>query len=546
MSTEQKDMSTEQQDMSTEQQVYYNSAEFYSDSDDDPDYEPPFGYDDIDTDDEDDDACEEEGEGEAEEDDEGEAEGEDEGDDEGEAEEDDEEDDEGEDEDEDEDEEGEADLRNVPTVVIVQGNYQSTFNQKQNKGKRGKESITQNFSKADDTYWQSIDESKRQEYAKLIEDINNPVGGSCKVPLRFKILSSDITDSAKALVLTKLDHFQTMADHTGEYFKLRNWLTALDNLPLGFYKPLQVPAPIDFLTNVRRTLDETVYGHIEAKNQILKILAQWISNPSAQGHCIGIQGPMGVGKTSLIKDGLSKALNLPFVFIALGGASDGALLEGHNFTYEGSSYGKICEALMKAKCMNPIMFFDELDKISSTSRGEEVSSILTHLTDSTQNDKFSDRYFGEIDINLSKVLMIFSYNDESMINPILKDRMVTIRVPGYTISDKVAIAKDYLIPKILSQYLMQPGDIIFTNEIIQEIISKLAQEQGVRGLKRGIESIVSWINMFRYLPPPASGKRKREDYTFPLTVCSDHITSLLNKSDLESSRSGGIISTMYL
>jgi ATP-dependent Lon protease len=265
---------------------------------------------------------------------------------------------------------------------------------------------------------------------------------------------------------------------------------------------------------------------------------------------------MGVGKTSIIKDGLSKALGLPFSFITLGGASDGSILEGHNYTYEGSSYGKICEVLMKAKCMNPIIFFDELDKVSTTSRGEEISNILTHLTDSTQNDHFTDRYFGDIEFDLSKALMIFSYNDESLINPILKDRMITIRVPGYSLKDKIVIAKNYLLPKILSQYQFNAGDIVFPDATIEDIVNKLPSEEGVRGLKRGMESIVSWLNMYRYIPPLAttaegetSKKRKRiyDNLVFPLEVNTEHVDQLLSKSELDAkTRRNEIISTMYL
>ena len=398
---------------------------------------------------------------------------------------------------------------------------------------------TASFNAEEIKYWKTLTAQQKEEYQNMLTVITKNAYDN--VPLRFKIMTSDIPNSAKDIILKKLNQFNSMSDHSGEYFKLRNWFSGLASLPLGVYKSIDTSNPVDFLGHVRNTLDETVYGHTEAKDHILKILAQWISNPASRGHCIGIQGGMGIGKTSLIKDGLAKALDLPFAFIPLGGASDGSLLEGHGFTYEGSHYGKIAESLMKAKCMNPIFFFDELDKISTTSRGEEISSILTHITDSTQNDHFCDRYFAEIGLNLSKALMIFSYNDESMINPILKDRMITIRVKGYTVSDKVVIAQKFLIPKALEQYGIT--GITFSDDIIKEIIHRIDTEQGVRGLKRNIESIIGWLNMFKYIPPSLNIKKRKLD---DKEVTLDHLDHLLNKSDIENKQRISPIETMYI
>lgn len=342
------------------------------------------------------------------------------------------------------------------------------------------------------------------------------------IPLRFKILTSCLEDTSKFIILNKLEQFQKMNEHHGEYFKLRNWLNNVCQLPIQKYCTIPVTYQSEmasisnFMNHTKTVLDETVYGHIDAKNQILRIIAQWISNPKATGHCIGIVGPPGIGKTSLVKDGISKALSIPFGFVALGGASDGSFLEGHSFTYEGSTYGKIAEMLIRTQCMNPILFFDELDKVSSTKKGEEVIGILTHLTDTSQNEKFNDRYFGEIDLDLSRALIVFSYNDESLINPILKDRLITIHVKGYQKDEKYIIAKDYLIPKVLQSYGFQSKDIEFPKEMIYQIMEMVSEEEGVRNLKRGIECIVSWINMYRYLPTD-------EMLSFPFIVTHNFI-----------------------
>ena len=397
------------------------------------------------------------------------------------------------------------------------------------------------------TYWKRMSppekESLLDKYKDMIDNNNMK-----DMPLRFKLLQADLDASSKSLILSKLDQFQKMPEHSGEYFKLRNWLQSIARIPLGIYKPLPIKKTdagnhkdaVNFLKDVKKTLDSKVYGHEDSKDQLMRILAQWLSNPESKGNCIGIQGSMGVGKTNLVKEGLCKALGLPFGFISLGGATDSSFLDGHSFTYEGSTYGKIVEILMKTQCMNPIIFFDELDKVSHTYRGEEIIGILTHITDSSQNERFNDRYFGEIDLNLSKALFVFSYNDESKINPILKDRMITIRVPGYGVSDKLCIARDYLIPELLKEYKKTKEDIIFSDEIIESIIQKVAKEEGVRNLKRGIECIISWLNMHTYIPIVNSSNSTIQSsdvipnenqilYTYPVTVTEEHVNKYIKE-----------------
>jgi ATP-dependent Lon protease len=186
-----------------------------------------------------------------------------------------------------------------------------------------------------------------------------------------------------------------------------------------------------YLHDVRLTLDSAVYGHKEAKLQLERIFAQWI-NGETKGAVLGLQGPPGTGKTSLAKNGLSKCLkdklnnSRPFAFLPIGGSVNGSTLVGHNFTYVGSTWGRIVDILMVAGCMNPIIFIDEIDKISHTEQGREIISILTHMTDSTQNDEFEDKFFTGIKIDLSKALIVFSFNDPDLIDPILRDRITII------------------------------------------------------------------------------------------------------------------------
>jgi ATP-dependent Lon protease len=293
-----------------------------------------------------------------------------------------------------------------------------------------------------------------------------------------------------------------------------------------------VEACHEFMANAQQTLDSAVYGLNDAKMQIMQMLGQLVTNPSALGTAIAIKGPMGTGKTTLVKEGISKILNRPFAFIALGGATDSSFLEGHSYTYEGSVWGKIVQILIDSKCMNPVIYFDELDKISDTPKGEEIAGILTHLTDTSQNSQFHDKYFAEIDFDLSKCLFIFSYNDESKVNPILRDRMYRIQTKGYDKKQKTVISNDYLLPKIREQVKFSCEDIVIPEESLQYIIeTHCDKEDGVRNLKRCLEIVYTKLNLYRLMRPGSNifeGEMALE-VSFPLTVTKDVIDKLIKK-----------------
>lgn len=253
------------------------------------------------------------------------------------------------------------------------------------------------------------------------------------------------------------------------------------------------------IVDVRETLDGTVYGHKKAKRQVERIIGQWI-NGEQSGYCFGFEGPPGLGKTSLAKRGIANCLkddkgnSRPFAFIAIGGSSHGSDLNGHNYTYVGSTWGKIVDILMETKCMNPIIFIDELDKVSQTPYGKEIIGILTHLVDTTQNDSFQDKYFSGIDIDLSKVLFIFSYNDPSLIDKILLDRIHRVAFDPLTLEDKLVITKKYLLPELYKKFNLE-GHVEFTDEVIEYLVEAYTGESGVRKLKETLFEIISEINL---------------------------------------------------
>jgi endopeptidase La len=255
----------------------------------------------------------------------------------------------------------------------------------------------------------------------------------------------------------------------------------------------------EYISEVKHTLNNAVHGHEKAKRQVERIIGQWI-NGEKGGYCFGFEGPPGVGKTSLAKRGLASCLKdengneRPFAFIAIGGSANGSTLEGHNYTYVGSTWGRIVDILIESKCMNPIIFIDELDKISRTEYGKEIIGILTHLIDPTQNDTFQDKYFSGIDLDLSKVLFIFSYNDVDSIDKILLDRIHRIKFKNLAIEEKLVIANNYILPELYKKMGLE-NVIDIDNIVIEYIITNYTKEPGVRKLKELLFEIIAEINL---------------------------------------------------
>jgi ATP-dependent Lon protease len=364
-------------------------------------------------------------------------------------------------------------------------------------------------------------------------------------PYRLALLDSNIPAKLKANAMQKINMLRSMDSCDPEYFKIKNWVDTFMRIPFCKYSNLTVSMADgldkchDFMSNAKNVLDKCVYGLDDAKLQILQMIGQWISNPDAMGTAIAIKGPPGTGKTTLVKDGISKILGREFVFIPLGGAGDASYLEGHSYTYEGSSWGKIVQSLIDAKCMNPVFYFDELDKISDTPKGEEITGILTHMTDTTQNSQYHDKYFSDVDFDLSKCLFIFSYNDESKVNPILKDRMYRIETKGYDSKEKIVIANQYMLPKIREQVNFKPEDIIIPDDTIKYIVSAqhlTQKEDGVRNMKRCLEIIHTKLNLFRLVKPDQNMFAKDIDMKvqFPFTVDTKAVDVLIKNEEKQS------------
>jgi len=357
--------------------------------------------------------------------------------------------------------------------------------------------LLEKYTNEEVNYFQKLPTNKKNEILEIEKIINN----NSIEPLRFRLLSLNTTIENKIIIMKKYEELLTLNEHSSEYAKLSNWIKTILELPLGIYKKINYDNKLisDFLNDIKNKFDDNIYGHNNTKEQLLRILAQYISNPNANGYVIGINGSMGTGKTKFVKDVVSKVLNYPLAFIPLGGVSDSSYLKGHSYTYEYSYYGKIVEQLIKSKIMNPIFFFDELDKVSESKYGKDIINTLIHITDLTQNERFSDKYFEGIDIDLSKSLIIFTFNNIDEINPILLDRIIIIDINKYSREDKFKLTKHSLLETIYKSYNLKKEDIKISDELIYYIIDNTKEEDGVRTLQRNINNIYSYINMNRYI-----------------------------------------------
>ena len=385
-----------------------------------------------------------------------------------------------------------------------------------------------------------IDEFKRLTADKQRELIatleRKPTSGPNSQSMMFKILSMQLEPETQSMVLAKYNALQSMDPGAGEYYKQRAWLEKFSSLPLGVYKDIPVKLSDGsescgaFMQRARTCLNEAIYGQDEAKIQILQFIASKIANPEARGLSLLLAGPPGIGKTSLIKNGIAKALGWPFQFISLGGDSDASTYMGHQVVYEGSHSGKIANSLVAAKSMSMILMFDELDKISTTAKGEEVQNLLVHLTDPVQNGEFEDKYLSGIPLDLSKVLFTFSANDLGKIDRVLMDRMVVIELQGYTSKDKMTIAETFLLPTALKDVNLDEK-VSISHDVLEHLLKEYAgEEKGVRELKRCIEGVVQKINMLRIFNTKDLPFHIPE-FHLPFVVKKSHIDLFLKKKD---------------
>ena len=433
------------------------------------------------------------------------------------------------------DSETESDEEEYIKYLIEKYVGKETFEEEEKPKKKSKDKIPIKLSQSELKYFNSLSQKRQQELLKSMNHVAKMGFEDGDIPYKFKILDMPIPDYTKSQIIKKINALAEMPPDSGEAYKLKNWVDGLLRIPFGKTTPLPVKYTdgrekcTQFMVNAKNTMNKSIYGMQNAKTQIMQILAQWIVNPNSVGNVIALRGPMGVGKTSFARNAIAKVLDRPFQFFSLGGASDISNYVGHSYTYEGSIWGRIADSLMHAGTMNPVFYFDELDKISNTPHGEEIISMMIHMTDRSQNMGFHDRYFSGIDFDLSQCLFVFSLNDLDKVHPILRDRMTIINCEGYNEKDKKEILKDYVLPQLLDRLKFNNGEITFTDEAMQFLIHEYSnEEKGVRTLIRTVENLMTRLNMLR-----VSCDESMKEYSFymqvdfPLVVDKKIITTLL-------------------
>lgn len=320
---------------------------------------------------------------------------------------------------------------------------------------------------------------------------------------------------------------------TGDESKLSNLVSNIIKLPYHTNPNIldKISEPdtprvlqVEFIKSIYKTLDDNLFGLSEVKDSIIGYICQRINNPeTSSSKYLCLCGPAGVGKTSIVH-AISEALNIPYSYISLANIETPSTLIGHDYTYEGSTHGCIADAIIKNGCANGIILFDELDKCK-----EKVHNTLLGIFDPLQNYKFRDTYFGNFHIDLSQNMMIICLNDLDKINPILRDRLHIIHIPGYSGEEKKTIINKYIIPKLEFQYKVK---IQIDKEVIDYIISNTSQHKGIRQLIMYLTKIYELIILDKF-----TNKFKFED-KFRLK----DISNIKIQEDITSK----ILNSMYL
>lgn len=331
----------------------------------------------------------------------------------------------------------------------------------------------------------------RQQLAAIRKELGEDGDVDTVEELREQFGAMTLPDAVRVAVDRELNKLERTSEQSGEYGWIRNWLDLVGELPWGKQSDDQLD-----LLQARVILDADHNGLDDVKDRVLEFLAvrklrtdREIEQRGGRGSgaILSLVGPPGVGKTSL-GESIARTLGRQFVRVALGGVRDEAEIRGHRRTYVGASAGRIVRAIQEAGTMNPVMLLDEIDKVGSGWQGDPSSALLEVL-DPAQNHSFKDHYL-EVELDLSNVLFLATANVLDAIPQPLLDRMEIIAIDGYTDAEKVDIARDHLTQRQLRQSGMRDGEVRFTEEALQEIVSFYTREPGVRSLERQIGKVL--------------------------------------------------------
>lgn len=368
--------------------------------------------------------------------------------------------------------------------------------------------------------------------------------------IKHQIYNLPVNINIKSLIFEKYLQYEALPSSSTDSFKLKEWLKWTINLPWdNFHTFDDNKNTFEFIKNVQIRLNK-VYGLKNAKEEIMMFVLKRlllnnkpdienISKTSLGGQILAIEGPPGVGKTYLLKH-LASSLNIPFESIPLGGCKDASYLDGHGYTYEGSMPGRIVQSLKNLKCNNGIIYFDEIDKLSGTQNGQEVSALLLHILDPSQNKEFYDKYIGDLPIDLSKIFFVLSINDREKIDHVLRQRLFIINIPAPTPKEKIEIATQCMIPLIENEFNFKKEDIVIPRETLSHILKSCAnEEKGVRNFKHILMSIYKRLFFINSISKDSSNEDVTQldisfwikNFKLPFTLKPEHISSLLKGTE---------------
>src|SRR3954470_2271993 len=326
----------------------------------------------------------------------------------------------------------------------------------------------------------------RQQLKAIKEELGEDEGDQGDLDgLEERIAKAELPSEADQVAKKQLKRLRTMQVGSAEYTVVRTYLDWILDLP--WHESTDDNMEI---SEVRQVLDEDHYGLEKVKKRIVEYLAVRKLKKDKKGPILCLLGPPGVGKTSLGKS-IARALGRKFVRVSLGGVHDEAAIRGHRRTYVGALPGQIIQGMKKSGTVNPVFMMDEVDKIGHDFRGDPSAALLEVL-DPEQNHTFADHYL-EIPYDLSKVMFVATANVADPIPPPLRDRMEILELPGYTRKEKLAIAKQHLIPKQLEEHGITTELLDITDEAIEEVIEHYTREAGVRSLERQIASVIRGV-----------------------------------------------------
>lgn len=391
------------------------------------------------------------------------------------------------------------------------------------------------------------------ECNKIEEELNKSIDPNdiqiADLPLRYQILKSNLPDYHKRILLTKEREIEEMDTSNPEVYKLSETIKVVLDLPFVSSKSQQLlnnnvnnifnSFEINqLLTNIKKNLDDRIYGLNRVKEKVINIVAARLSSPKCFGNIIILKGNPGVGKTEIVKV-ISEELKIGMEIIPLGGLKNAEQLGGLGSAYIGSSPGLLIKAIRKMKQKDGIILFDEVDKIAED--GKEIYGLLTHILDTTQNNRYYDGYLGDLWYDLSEIWFFLTANNIKLIDPIVLNRATVIDVESPTAEEKVHIGIKFLLPKLLNKVGMKYGDIIISEEIMRHIIKKGKYDPGVRTLLHDLDNIIQKINTMRVamLPDGTFGELKISVLPhfmgIPLTLTTKDVDILFENFDPKES-----------